>query len=71
MLRDTDSPHAPWPYRAGRDKRRARLNLISHMLEQIPYKKVPTDLPRVPKAVPRPKDIESGLKPGFIVPNRY
>ena len=38
MFRATDSEHAPWHVVPSDDKRRARLNVISHLLEQIPYK---------------------------------
>jgi hypothetical protein len=31
------------------DKKRARLNLISHLLGQIPYKKVPHEKVKLPK----------------------
>ena len=37
MLKATDSKHAPWYLVRSDDKRRARLNCISHILEQIPY----------------------------------
>ncbi len=41
MLEATDSKHAPWHIVRSDDKRRARLNCISHILSLIPYKKVP------------------------------
>lgn len=53
------------------DKRRARLNLINHMLEQIPYKKEPLDLPKIPKAQPWPKGMISDLVAQHIVPNCF
>jgi len=31
------------------DKRRARLNVICHLLKQIPYEKLPRDKPILPK----------------------
>ena len=40
MFLATDTPWAPWHVVRSDDKRRARLNLITHMLEQIPYKDV-------------------------------
>jgi len=40
MFEYTDSEHAPWYIVFSDDKRRARLNIISHILSQIPYKKV-------------------------------
>jgi polyphosphate kinase 2 len=71
MLRVTDTPISPWHVVPSDDKRRARLNLIAHMLDQIPYEKVKVDLPKVPKADPRPDDVEDGLLAGTIVPSRY
>jgi polyphosphate kinase 2 len=40
MFEHTDSEHAPWHIVFSDDKRRARLNVISHILSRIPYKKV-------------------------------
>jgi polyphosphate kinase len=61
MLRGTDTPVCPWYIVPSDDKRRARRNLIAHMLSKIPYEKVDIDLPRVPKAEPKPKRVEDGL----------
>jgi len=49
MLEATDTEWAPWYIVPSNDKRRARLNCISHFLSQIPYKKVkhkPVELPK-------------------------
>ena len=40
MLKATDSKHAPWYVVRTDDKRRGRLNCISHILNAIPYKKI-------------------------------
>ena len=37
MFAATDSEFAPWHVADSNDKKRARLNIISHLLEQIPY----------------------------------
>jgi polyphosphate kinase len=71
MLGGTDTPQAPWYIVPSDDKRRARLNLIAHMLGQIPYKKVKIELPKVPKAEPRPKGAEDGLPTTHMVPALY
>jgi polyphosphate kinase 2 len=71
MLRTTDTPTCPWHIVPSDDKRRARLNLIAHMLDQIPYGKVKVELPKVPKAEPKPKGVKEGLHAGRIVPTRY
>ncbi len=41
MFAATDMPFAPWYVVRSDDKRRARLNLITHLLRQIPYREVP------------------------------
>ena len=71
MLRGTDTPASPWYIVPSDDKRRARLNLITHMLSKIPYEKVKVELPKVPKAEPRPKRAEDGLPITSIVPAQY
>jgi polyphosphate kinase len=71
MIAATDSPAAPWYIVAADDKRRARLNLIRHLLDQIPYRKVAVDLPKIPKAQERPNGVEGGLQVTHLVPNRY
>ena len=38
MFKATDSKHAPWYVIRSDDKKRARLNCISHVLKSIPYK---------------------------------
>ena len=49
MLKATDTKWAPWHVLRSDDKKRARLNGIRHILELIPYKKLPRpdiDLPK-------------------------
>jgi polyphosphate kinase len=48
MLDATDSKHAPWHIVRSNDKRRARLNCISHILKSVPYKKVRRDKIKLP-----------------------
>src|SRR5690242_16620204 len=49
MLDNTDSAHAPWYVVDSNDKRRARLNIISHLLAQIPYKRIDREKVKLPK----------------------
>ncbi len=49
MLDATDTPEAPWYRVQADDKRRARLNCISHLLSLIPYKKMDWKPPEVGK----------------------
>ena len=49
MFKATDTSWAPWYVVRSDDKRRARLNVISHLLAQIPYEELPRDKPTLPK----------------------
>ena len=71
MIEATDTAAAPWYLVPADDKRRARLNLIRHMLDHIPYRKVKVDLPKIPKAQPRPEDASDGLRAAHVVADRY
>jgi polyphosphate kinase 2 len=48
MLEATDTKHAPWHLVRSDDKRRARLNLISHFLKLIPYEALPAKKVKLP-----------------------
>ena len=72
MIQATHTPEAPWYIVSADDKRRARLNLIRHLLDSIPYKKVDIDLPKkIPKPQPRPKSATETLGLGELIPNYY
>ncbi len=49
MFAATDTPQAPWFVALSDDKRRARLNIISHLLSQVPYEKVPREKIKLPE----------------------
>jgi polyphosphate kinase 2 len=49
MFAATDTEHAPWYVVRSDDKRRARLNLIRHLLSNIPYEAVPRPKIKLPK----------------------
>ena len=48
MFEATNTKYAPWYIVRSDDKRRARLNCICHLLEQIPYKKLPQEKAKLP-----------------------
>lgn len=48
MFDATDTEFAPWYIVPSDDKRRARLNCISHLLDLIPYKKLPRQKIKLP-----------------------
>ena len=49
MFLATDTAWAPWYVARSDDKRRARLNVISHLLSKVPYKDVHHDKVKLPK----------------------
>jgi len=48
MFRDTDTSWAPWYVAHSDDKKRARINIISHILQHIPYKELPREKIKLP-----------------------
>ncbi|HMO44899.1 MAG TPA: polyphosphate kinase 2 [Rubrivivax sp.] len=55
MIRLTDAEKAPWWIVDSEDKKRARINCISHLLSLIPYERVPFDKPDLGKRDKQPK----------------
>jgi len=49
MFAATDSAWAPWFVATSEDKKRVRLNIISHLLSKIPYKEAPREKVKLPK----------------------
>jgi polyphosphate kinase len=70
MFKATDTAWAPWFVAHSDDKRRARLNIIKHLLSSIPYKKVPRPKIKLPK-----RQKQGGYKepnyPYKMVPEKY
>ena len=56
MFMATDTSWAPWFVARSDDKRRARLNIIEHLLANIPYEDVPREKVRLPKRHTRGAD---------------
>ena len=52
MFKATDTSWAPWYVAHSDNKRRARLNIITHLLTRIPYE----DLPRPEVELPKRED---------------
>ena len=49
MMAATDTDYAPWTIVPSDDKRRARLNCISHLLSKIPYQEIPRERIKLPR----------------------
>jgi polyphosphate kinase len=70
-LARTNIPEAPWFIVAANDKKRARLNCIHHLLEQIPYKDIPNDNVSLPDRVFNPNYERRVLPKKLYVPKKY
>jgi polyphosphate kinase 2 len=72
MLAATDTNSAPWYILRSDDKKRARLNCISHLLSLIPYKKVRREKIKLPKrSEKRAYDDQITMKDRRYVPEKY
>jgi polyphosphate kinase len=49
MFKASDTDYAPWIVVPSDDKRRARLNIIAHILDAIPYKEAPREKVKLPE----------------------
>jgi hypothetical protein len=71
MLERTHIPEAPWWVVQAVDKKKARLNCISHLLEQIPYQTVAHDEVVLPQRVYHPDYARQPVSAEMMVPERY
>jgi polyphosphate kinase 2 len=72
MLKATDTKWAPWHILRSDDKKRARLNCITHLLDLIPYKKVPREKIELPERSLKGKyDDQGSLKGRKFVPEKF
>jgi polyphosphate kinase 2 len=72
MFEATDTKFAPWYVLRSDDKKRARLNCLTHILGLIPYKKVRHDEVKLPKRWKKHRyDDEASLKGRHFVPEKY
>jgi polyphosphate kinase len=72
MLEATDTKHAPWYLVRSDDKRKARLNCISHLLRMIPYKQAPREKVKLPKRSGKGRyDDQASLKRRHFIPEKF
>ncbi|MEN8108470.1 MAG: polyphosphate kinase 2 [Pseudomonadota bacterium] len=72
MFESTDTDFAPWYIVPSDDKKRARLNCISHLLGQIPYKELPRKKIKLGKRNLKDKyDDEASLKGRRFITEKY
>jgi polyphosphate kinase 2 (PPK2 family) len=71
MLARTHTPEAPWWVVQAVDKKRARLNMIAHLLAQIPYEDVPKEDVELPPRIHHPDYVRHPVPPELYVPEKY
>ena len=71
MLERTNISEAPWYIVSGNDKKRARLNCMSHLLDLIPYEDVPHEEVTLPDRVFNPDYEREVLPRELYVPHKY
>jgi len=70
MFKATDSGFAPWYVANSDDKKRARLNIITHLLSQIPYKKVAREKVKLPDRQ-KPGGYRDASYPFKFIPEKF
>ena len=71
MLEKTHTPSSPWWIVAANDKKKARINCISHLLSQIPYGDVDHPQIELPERVHNPDYIRGPIPAEMYVPDRF
>ena len=71
MLARTHIEEAPWHVVQAVDKKKARLNCIAHLLEQIPYQEIAQPAVQLPPRVRNPDYHRTPVPPEMYVPERY
>ena len=71
MLERTHIPEAPWWVVQAVDKKKARLNMIAHLLSQVPYEHVPKETVELPERVRNADYIRHPVPTEMYVPERY
>ena len=71
MLERTHIPEAPWWVVAANDKKKARLNCITHLLDQIPYKEIDHPVITLPQRVHNPDYLRGPVPKTMYVPEVY
>ena len=68
MFAESDTAWAPWFVARSDDKRRARLNIISHLLSRVPYEAPPREKVKLPKRKTPARVVSPSVK---IVPEKF
>src|SRR5581483_11852712 len=70
MFAATDTAWAPWHMVRSDDKKRARLNIISHLLSMVPYEEAPREKIKLPKRQ-KDKDYREPDYQSKFIPEKY
>ena len=71
MLERTHIPESPWWVVQANDKKKARINCIAHLLEQIPYAEVPRTSITLPERERHEDYVRQDVPTDMRVPERY
>jgi hypothetical protein len=70
MFAKTDVPWAPWNVTYSNDKKRTRLNVISHLLSSINYKELDREKVKLAKRTIAKED-EAKSYPFRLIPEKF
>jgi polyphosphate kinase 2 len=71
MLERTHIPESPWWVVQANDKKKARLNCIAHLLEQMPYTEVERTAITLPERERHEDYVRQAVPADMVVPERY
>ncbi len=71
MLQRTHIAEAPWWVVEAVDKKRARLNCIAHLLDNIPYHEIERPAVQLPPRQRHEDYVRHPVAPAMVVPDRY
>ena len=66
MFAVTGTTASPWHVARSDDKRRVRLNIISHILENVPYKEIRREKVKLPKRRARPSALDTSQATKYV-----
>jgi len=71
MFRYTDTKHSPWWVVPSDDKKRARLNVIRHLLGAIPYQELTPEVLVLPPRQPEGNYVRPPINEQTFIPDHY
>jgi polyphosphate kinase len=71
MIGATNRVWAPWHVAVTEDKKRGRLNIISHLLSSVPYEHLEARDIKLPRRRKQPEGYREGNLDGLLIPTRW